>query len=270
MVLLRRIDKKCCSSYKNIRSIKVVAPGKIWVRFYSRQDKSNPHQALRQNKEIYLSHTARGNNSKITKLEHHWRPAFTTLPLIWLLKTQIGLQIWLNNRTLKSEKWDLVKWQQPTNPFDPIYRSNKKTKIPLCAENKITVNQGKFGPTSTAPHLMPSNRPSFTSLSRDLCDDAMCTIRRRSSTSFEEKLGKPSPTCFVTKQAARYRHVSSHHLHLLIGFEAQTNKPPPLGSEVKPKTVTVILRPKSPNRRHRFWIIPKIPIQIWIDWNLLT
>jgi hypothetical protein len=31
----------------------------------------------------------------------------------------------------------------------------------------------------------------------------------------------------VMKQAARCRRVSSHHLHPLIGFEPQTDKPPP-------------------------------------------
>jgi hypothetical protein len=46
--------------------------------------------------------------------------------------------------------------------------------------------------------------------------------------------------------------VSSHHLHPLIGFEVQTNKPLPLGFEAQTKkTVTVILMLKSPN--HRPW-----------------
>jgi hypothetical protein len=80
--------------------------------------------------------------------------------------------------------------------------------------------------TSTASYLMPSNRPSFASLSRDLCDDAICTTHRRSSASFEAKLGNPSLTCFMMKQAIGCRRMSSHHLHPLISFEAQTDKPP--------------------------------------------
>jgi hypothetical protein len=47
--------------------------------------------------------------------------------------------------------------------------------------------------------------------------------------------------------------VSSHRLHSLIGFEAQTDKPPPtwfLGPNQE--TVMVILRPKSPNCSYLF------------------
>jgi hypothetical protein len=35
-----------------------------------------------------------------------------------------------------------------------------------------------------------------------------------------------SSTCFMTEEAARCRRVSSHHLHPLIIFEAQTDNPP--------------------------------------------
>jgi hypothetical protein len=104
------------------------------------------------------------------------------------------------------------------------------------------------------PHLTPSSRPSFASLPRDLRDDAMCTTRRRSFASFEPKLGNSSPTCFAMKQATGCWCVSSQRLHLLIGFEAQTNKSPPTwfwGSNQE--TVMVILRPKSPNRQPWFW-----------------
>jgi hypothetical protein len=55
------------------------------------------------------------------------------------------------------------------------------------------------------------------------------------------------------KQAIGCRRVSSHHLHPLIGFEAQTDKPPPtwfLGPNQE--TVMVILRPKSPNCSYLF------------------
>jgi hypothetical protein len=103
-------------------------------------------------------------------------------------------------------------------------------------------------------HLTPSNWLSFASLPHDLCDDATCTTRRHSSASFEAKLEIPSPTCFPTKQAIRCRRVSSHHLHLLISFEAQTDKPPPTWfCDSNQKIITVILRPKSPNRSCRFW-----------------
>jgi hypothetical protein len=55
------------------------------------------------------------------------------------------------------------------------------------------------------------------------------------------------------KQAVGYRRVFSHRLHLLIDFEAQTDKPPPLSFEAQNKeTVTVILWVKSPNRSYRF------------------
>jgi hypothetical protein len=55
------------------------------------------------------------------------------------------------------------------------------------------------------------------------------------------------------KQAVGYRRVFSHRLHLLIDFEAQTDKPPPLNFEAQNKeTVTVILWVKSPNRSYRF------------------
>jgi hypothetical protein len=37
------------------------------------------------------------------------------------------------------------------------------------------------------------------------------------------------------KQATGYQHVSSHHLHPLIGFEPQTDKPPLLGFEAQTK-----------------------------------
>jgi hypothetical protein len=74
---------------------------------------------------------------------------------------------------------------------------------------------------------MPSNWLSFASLPCDLHDDATCTTRHRSSASFEAKLGNPNLTFFVMKQAARWWCVSSHRLHMLISFEAQTDNPPP-------------------------------------------
>jgi hypothetical protein len=72
---------------------------------------------------------------------------------------------------------------------------------------------------------MPSSQPSFASPPRDLHDDATCTTRSRSFTNFEAKLENPSPTCFTTKKATGCRLVSPHHLHPLIDFEAQTDKP---------------------------------------------
>jgi hypothetical protein len=80
------------------------------------------------------------------------------------------------------------------------------------------------------------------------------SIRHRSFTSFEATLGNPSLTCFTMKQTSRCRCVFSHRLYLLIGFEAQTDKPPPLGFDVQTKklsrwfwginhqTVAVVLR----------------------------
>jgi hypothetical protein len=124
----------------------------------------------------------------------------------------------------------------------------------LWAKRKITSNEGWFGSTSTAPHLTPSNQPSFPWLPCGLCDDVMCTTHRRSFTNFEAKLGNHCPTCFVMKQAIVCRCVSPHRLHPLIGFEAQTDKPPStwfLGPNQE--TVMVILRPKSQNRDLGFW-----------------
>jgi hypothetical protein len=72
--------------------------------------------------------------------------------------------------------------------------------MPLWVKRKIITNGGYFGLTSTAPHLTPSNRPSFSSLPRDLCDYTMCITRRHFYASFEAKQGNPSPTCFAIKQ----------------------------------------------------------------------
>jgi hypothetical protein len=100
----------------------------------------------------------------------------------------------------------------------------------------------------------PSNRQSFTSLPCDLHDDATCTIHCRSSANFEAKLGNPSLNYFEMNQANRCRRMSSHRLHPPNGFEAQPDKPPPTWFwDPNQKTVTVILRPKSPNRRPWFW-----------------
>jgi hypothetical protein len=95
------------------------------------------------------------------------------------------------------------------------------------AKRKIASNEGLFGPTSTTLHPTPSNGPSFASLPRDLRDDATCATHRRSFAIFEAMLGTPSQTCFAMKQAIGCRHVSSHHLHPLIGFQTQTDKHPP-------------------------------------------
>jgi hypothetical protein len=97
----------------------------------------------------------------------------------------------------------------------------------MWTKRKIISNEGYFGLTFTVLHPVPSNRSSFALLPRDLRDDATCATSRRSFASFEAKLGNPSPTCFATKQAVECRCVSSHRLHPLISFEAQTDKPPP-------------------------------------------
>jgi hypothetical protein len=82
----------------------------------------------------------------------------------------------------------------------------------------------------------------------------MCITRRRSFINFEAKLGNPSLTFFVMKQATGCWRVSSHLLHPRIGFEAQTDKPPPtLFWGPNQETITIILRPKSSNRRPWFW-----------------
>jgi hypothetical protein len=103
---------------------------------------------------------------------------------------------------------------QPSTPLGPIYRYNQKTKMPLCAKKEITASEGYFGLTSTAPHLMPSNRPSPASLPRDLRDDATCTTSRHSFASFEAKLANTSPTCFQAKQDTRSQRVS-HNVFIL-------------------------------------------------------
>jgi hypothetical protein len=79
-----------------------------------------------------------------------------------------------------------------------------------------------------------------------------------------EKLENPSLTCFMTKQSARCWRVPSHRLHPLIGFEAQTDKPPPTWFwGPNQETITVILRPKSQNRRPWFWGL--VIAIIWLD-----
>jgi hypothetical protein len=137
-----------------------------------------------------------------------------------------------------------------------------------------------------------STRPSSASSSHDLHDDVMCTTHRRSSTSFEVKLGNPSSTFFTTKQAARCWHVFSHCLHPLkppdvnacphtifirssvlrckltnllpLGFEAQTKKPSQWFCGPNHQTTAadfeaqtgkperVVLRPNHKNRSHQF------------------
>jgi hypothetical protein len=123
----------------------------------------------------------------------------------------------------------------PQQPYDFIYMWKQKTRMPMWGNMKATTTKGYLGLTSTAPHPMLSNWLSFTSLPRDHHDDATCTIHHRSTASFEAKLWNPSPTCFMTKQATGCRHMTSHHLHPLISFEAQTKKPPPLGFEGQTK-----------------------------------
>jgi hypothetical protein len=46
--------------------------------------------------------------------------------------------------------------------------------------------------------------------------------------------------------------MSSHRLHLLIGFDVQTDNPLPLGFENQTKKPSVILWAKSSNRSCRF------------------
>jgi hypothetical protein len=99
-----------------------------------------------------------------------------------------------------------------------------------------------------------------------------CT-RRSTFTNFEAKLGNLSPTCFPMKQATGCRGVFSHRLHPHIGFEAQTDKPPPTwfggsnqwfcgpnhqtadaGFEAQTgKPERVVLRPNHKNSSHLFW-----------------
>jgi hypothetical protein len=130
----------------------------------------------------------------------------------------------------------------------------QKTKIPLWAKTKITANERQFGPTFIVSHLTPLKRPSFASLPWKLRDDATCTIRRRSSTSFEAKLKNPNPTYFTIKQAAGCRHVFSHRFHPFIDFEAQTDKPPPTRFwGINQEILAAILRHKSSNCRPWFW-----------------
>jgi hypothetical protein len=56
--------------------------------------------------------------------------------------------------------------------------------------------------------------------------------------SFKAKLGNPTPTRFAPKQAAECQHVSSHRLHPPIYFEAQIDKPSPLGFETQTKKLS--------------------------------
>jgi hypothetical protein len=137
----------------------------------------------------------------------------------------------------------------------------------MWAKKEITANKRYFCSTSTASHLMPSNRPSSTSLSRDLYDDDMCIIRTAPSlvlrldwktlarhtsrwikpldlnvcptlsSSFRQFCGitdKPYPTWFwgQTKKPSWWFYGSNHQI-APVGFEAQTGKPVDLSFEAE-------------------------------------
>jgi hypothetical protein len=76
--------------------------------------------------------------------------------------------------------------------------------MPMWAKREITANEGLFRLIFASLHPMPSNRPSFASLSRNLRDDVTCSTCRHSFTNFVAKLKNPSPTCFTMKQATGY------------------------------------------------------------------
>jgi hypothetical protein len=122
-----------------------------------------------------------------------------------------------------------------------------------------------------------STRPSSASSSSDLHDDAMCTIRRRSSTSFEAKLetlarhaswwSKPPDvdvcpdTVFIRSSVLRCKLTNL----LPLGFEAQTKKllrwfygpnhqTTATSFEAQTgKPEQVVLKPNHKNRSHWFW-----------------
>jgi hypothetical protein len=107
----------------------------------------------------------------------------------------------------------------------------------LWGKRKITSNEGKFGPTYIAPHLTPSNRPSFASLPRDLHDDATCTTHRPPSLILRQNWetlawlalhrSKPSDvdtcphTVFICSSVLSHKPINL----LPLGFEVQTMKP---------------------------------------------
>jgi hypothetical protein len=92
-------------------------------------------------------------------------------------------------------------------------------------------------------------------------------------------LGVPQ-TCLAMKQATRSRCTSSHRLHSLIGFGAQTVKPPTFGFEAQTKksssrfwgpnhqTVAVVLRPNHQTINLGFEAQTKKPSQ-WF-WGQTT
>jgi hypothetical protein len=55
--------------------------------------------------------------------------------------------------------------------------------------------------------LIASTRSALTSTQCHLCNDVMCTTRRRTSASLEVKQGNPSMTYFQVKKAARSHRV---------------------------------------------------------------
>jgi hypothetical protein len=79
---------------------------------------------------------------------------------------------------------------------------SKRIKYTYGLKKKTTPNEGYFCPTCTAPHPMPSDRPSLASSRRNIYDDTTCTIRvmsppvlrhkpRNRSGDFEAQITKP-------------------------------------------------------------------------------
>jgi hypothetical protein len=91
-----------------------------------------------------------------------------------------------------------------TNPWGPIYRESKRLECPYGLKGNLHLMKGSLV-------WLPLHR------TRRHRTNATCTTHRRSSASFEAKLGNTSSTCFVTKQTAQCRRVLSHPV-----FKAKT------------------------------------------------
>jgi hypothetical protein len=101
-------------------------------------------------------------------------------------------------------------------------------------------------------HPIASTHPSSTSSSRDLCDDATCTTRHRSSASFEANW---ETLAWLDSRRSKSLHLDMCHTpSSSYRFCGTTDKPSLAWFwGTNQETAAVILRLKSPNRSCRFW-----------------
>jgi hypothetical protein len=135
------------------------------------------------------------------------------------------------------------------NPLGPIYRPNQRTKMPLWHSTTKMAKLGYKGPIQP----VTSTRPSLTSSSCDLRDDATYTTCRCSSASFETNWET------LARLASRWSKLLDFFVcpapFSSCRFCGATDKPSPAWFwGPNHETVAIILRHKSPNRSYQFWV----------------